>query len=197
MALPHRISTLLYAFDHQGRVLLMERSREPNQGLWSPPGGKLETTEGESPYACACREAREELGLSLEAKDLHLTGMVSERGYGGAAHWLMFLFEVLPPLDMLPPPIDEGRFAWFHRREIAELPIPQTDRESIWPLFWAHRGGFFAAHCVGGAGGSDRWVLEESGPAGGREVGGQGLPERLPHAMDVANLPTGDARFSH
>ena len=29
---------------------------------------------------------------------------------------------------------------------IPDLPIPDSDREVIWPLFWKHRGGFFAAH---------------------------------------------------
>src|SRR5688572_25757113 len=94
MCLPYKISTLLYCFDEQDRVLLMERTREPNKGLWSPCGGKLDTDNGESPYACACREAAEEVGLQLIPADLHLFGLISEEGYLGEAHWLMFLFEV-------------------------------------------------------------------------------------------------------
>jgi len=77
VALPFQISTLLYGFNAREEVLLLERAREPNQGLWSPCGGKLKTEIGESPYACACREAHEELGLELEPTDLHLTGLVS------------------------------------------------------------------------------------------------------------------------
>ncbi|MSR43575.1 MAG: NUDIX domain-containing protein, partial [Pedosphaera sp.] len=53
MPLPHQIATLLYCFNEAGEVLLLERTREPNRGFWSPPGGKLHTHEGESPYACA------------------------------------------------------------------------------------------------------------------------------------------------
>ena len=56
--LPYKIATLLYAFDAEDRVLLLERAREPNRGLWSPPGGKLETATGESPHACAARVSR-------------------------------------------------------------------------------------------------------------------------------------------
>ena len=81
--LPYQIATLLYCFNEQEEVLLMERAKEPNRGLWSPCGGKLHTDIGESPYACAGREAEEELGLAIRDTDLHLTGLVSEHGYKG------------------------------------------------------------------------------------------------------------------
>jgi 8-oxo-dGTP pyrophosphatase MutT (NUDIX family) len=67
MALPYKIATLLYCFNEAGEVLLLERAQEPNRGLWSPCGGKLKMDLGESPYACACREAHEEIGLPLDA----------------------------------------------------------------------------------------------------------------------------------
>ena len=133
--MPYKIATLLYCFDERDRVLLLERAQEPNLGLWSPCGGKLKTETGESPYACACREAFEELRLKISPGDLHLTGLVSEHGYQGQSHWLMFLFEVLK--------------------------LPQTDRERIWPCFWQHRGGFFSAHCHCNSDGTNDWTLEE------------------------------------
>lgn len=162
MGLPCTISTLLYCFSERDEVLLLERAQEPNLACWSPCGGKLRTDIGESPYACACREAWEELGLKLAPADLHLTGLVSEHGYEGQAHWLMFLFEVRPRLRALPPPIREGRFAFFSRAQLAGLKLPQTDRERLWPLFWQHRGGFFAAHCHCHADGRNEWTVEES-----------------------------------
>src|ERR1044071_3503271 len=100
---PYRIATLLYCFNLRDEVLLLERAHEPNLGLWSPCGGKLHQHEGESPYACACREAHEELGLIISHADLHLTAIVSEHGYQGRSHWLMFLFEVTRCLSKLPP----------------------------------------------------------------------------------------------
>ena len=96
MVLPHKIATLLYCFDADGRLLLLERTQEPNLGKWSPPGGKVHTDRGESPYACACREANEEMQLTLKPSELHLTGLISEDGYEGSTHWYIFLFEVLP-----------------------------------------------------------------------------------------------------
>jgi 8-oxo-dGTP diphosphatase len=162
MALPHQISTLLYAFNERDEVLLLERAREPNRGFWSPAGGKLRTATGESPYACACREAAEELGWSLRPSDLHLTGLVSEHGYQGQSHWLMFLFEIQPRLRTAPPPHREGRFQFHPRAALAGLKLPQTDVESLWPWFWQHRGGFFAAHCHCHPDGRNEWTLEES-----------------------------------
>ena len=119
---------------------------------------------GESPYACACREAEEELGLVLRPQDLHLTGVVSEHGYEGQAHWLMFLFEVKPRLESLPPAHREGVFRFFSRTKLAGLKLPKTDLEQIWPLFWRYRGGFFAAHCHCGIDGTNHWTIEESVP---------------------------------
>ena len=164
-SLPYKIATLLYCFDEQDRVLLMERAQEPNLGLWSPCGGKLDTARGESPYAAACREAREELGVEIQPADLHLTGLVSEHGYAGQAHWLMFLFEVKMRLTRLPAAHREGRFAFFTREELDRLRLPQTDREQIWPLFWKHRNGFFAAHCHCSADGAYEWFVEEESHA--------------------------------
>jgi 8-oxo-dGTP diphosphatase len=165
MTLPYRVATLLYCFSERGEVLLLERAQEPNRGLWSPCGGKLKLHLGESPYACACREAREEIGLEFTPADLHLTGLVSEHGYQGREHWLMFLFEIGPRLKVCPPAHAEGRFQFIPPGEIPSLPLPATDRERIWPWFWQHQGGFFAAHCHCHLDGRNDWTLEESRPA--------------------------------
>jgi 8-oxo-dGTP diphosphatase len=166
--MPYKIATLLYCFNERDEILLLERAQEPNLGFWSPCGGKLHTDVGESPYACACREAEEELGVKLTAADLHLAGIVSEHGYLGQSHWLMFLFEVKRKLISLPPAHREGRFEFFPKEKLAELKIPQTDREKIWPWFWKYRGGFFAAHCHCHPDGRNEWRLEEGRGSGGR-----------------------------
>jgi len=176
MPLPYKVATLLYCFNEQDEVLLIERTQEPNLGLWSPCGGKLHTEQGESPYACGCREAQEEIGLALRPNDLHLTGLVSEHGYQGQTHWLMFLFEVKPRLKILPPVHREGRFEFFGKESLPGLKIPKTDLEQIWPWFWAHRGGFFAAHCHCQSGGENEWTLEESVNPGSAAVSAAFFP---------------------
>ena len=164
--LPYKIAVLCYLFDERGRVLLLHRVKPPNRDLFSPIGGKLEQSIGESPTACAQREIREEAGLDIDLADLHLTGIVSETAYLGETHWLMFLYEVTRPVSIPEDAMsfDEGRLEWHEPGGIDALPIPETDRGVIWPLFWEHRGGFFAAHidCTGPM----RWRLEqpESGP---------------------------------
>jgi len=69
MPLPYKIATLLYCFNQKDETLLLRRARKPNLGLWSPCGGKLQMADGESPYACACREAGEEIGMKLTHRD--------------------------------------------------------------------------------------------------------------------------------
>ena len=166
--LPYKVATLLYCFNDRDEALLLERAQEPNAGNWSPCGGKLKTDVGESPYACACREAKEEICVDLAYSDLHLAGLISEHGYQGQTHWLMFLFEVKKKLTSLPAPCREGRFGFFKRAEIDSLKIAQTDRERIWPWFWKYRGGFFAAHCHCFTDGCNEWTIEESWTANGK-----------------------------
>lgn len=159
--LPYKVATLLYCFSERDDVLLLKRAQEPNKGFWSPCGGKVRIHLGESPFVGACREAHEELGITITPPDLHLTGLVSEHGYQGQNHWLMFLFEVKQRLTALPPPHAEGYFEFFSRNALP-AEIPQTDRERIWPWFWEHRGGFFAAHCHCHPDGTNTWTLEQS-----------------------------------
>jgi 8-oxo-dGTP diphosphatase len=163
-SLPYRIAVLCYLFDDQGRLLLLHRRRPPNRDLYSPIGGKLEQDRGESPTACALREIREEVGLELRSQDLHLTGIVSEAGYEDACHWLMFLYEVTRPVVVTRTRFDEGLLEWHAPAAIAELPIPDTDRQVIWPLFWQHRGGFFTVH-IQCHGRRLSWRVEQSAPA--------------------------------
>jgi 8-oxo-dGTP diphosphatase len=51
-----------------GRVLLVKRGHPPLRGEWSIPGGALEV--GETLREAAAREACEETGLVVEARDL-------------------------------------------------------------------------------------------------------------------------------
>ena len=142
--LPYKISVLVFIENRAGEQLLMLRAKQPNLGVWTPIGGKLEMATGESPLQCAVRETAEETGLVAREEDMHLFAMIAEKAYEGEAHWLMFLFRCRKPIDALPPTIDEGRFGFFSRAAVDALPIPATDRAALWPIWDRYRDRFVA-----------------------------------------------------
>jgi 8-oxo-dGTP diphosphatase len=115
---------------------MLKRKRSPNIGKWSPPGGKLNMEDGESPFECAIREAREETGMLLSETDLHLFGYVSEKCYENSGHWLMFLFDCKKEIQKLPASFDEGFFEFFDEKSIKDLDIPESDHDLVWPYYF-------------------------------------------------------------
>jgi ADP-ribose pyrophosphatase YjhB (NUDIX family) len=66
--------------DKGGRLLLIQRGHDPDAGLWSLPGGRIEP--GETDEQALVREIREETGLTVRAGPL--LGAVSRPGPGGS-----------------------------------------------------------------------------------------------------------------
>jgi len=107
--------------DGQGRILLVQRRRQPEAGHWGQPGGKLDW--GEPGRTCAEREIREELGIEIVAGPvLAVTDMIT-----ADSHWLAVTYradgcegepaiqepEALAdwgwfPLDALPSPLTQA-----------------------------------------------------------------------------------------
>lgn len=131
---PYKIACLCDLRDEKGRMLLLTRKKEPNKGLCSPIGGKLDVVSGESPAQCARREIMEEAGLDVPIERLHLIGLVSECEFEGKGHWLMFVYRVLGPVWVEPHEMNEGRLDWYTPEEAWKLPLPDSDRKIIWPL---------------------------------------------------------------
>lgn len=124
---PERIlATLIYAVCG-GRVLLLHRSKEPNLGLWTAPGGKLEFDE--SPQECALRELLEETGL--RGQNPRLRALITEISPRADYQWLMFIFVTdqvegdLLSCDGAQCP--EGTLAWVPTAQVSQLPIPEAD----------------------------------------------------------------------
>ena len=139
----YKISCLVFIRNPEGKILLLNRKREPNKGFWSPPGGKLNMLVGESPVECARRETMEETNLLLRDEDIQFFAYVSEKEYFGTGNWLMFLFDSRVTIDKLPNDISEGTFAFFGRDEIDTLKIPPTDHHLVWPLYDKKDDGFW------------------------------------------------------
>ncbi|MBI5768170.1 MAG: NUDIX domain-containing protein [Verrucomicrobia bacterium] len=150
--LSYKLAVLVFLENHAGQHLLLLRAKAPNLGVWSPIGGKLETAHGESPFECAIRETHEETGHIVTAADLHLFAMIAEKAYEGQSHWLMFLFRCKKPLTARPPDISEGKFGFFTRAEIDSIPLPETDRNALWPIYDRYRDRFVSlrADCAPG-----------------------------------------------
>lgn len=168
-AMPYRIACLCDLRDEKGRLLLLHRRKNPNKDMFSPIGGKLDIVSGESPAQCARREIMEEAGIDVPIERLHLIGLVSEAAYEGHGHWLMFVYRVLGPVWVEPRDMNEGRLEWHTPEEIATLPVPDSDRDVLWPLInkadppGASRPGFFAVH-IDCTGGKMVWTVEEETP---------------------------------
>ena len=151
--LPFKISVLVFVRNTGGKLLLIRRNKSPNMGMWSPIGGKLEMSEGESPYECAIRETREEIGMELAESDLRMFSMISEKSYEGGPHWQMFLFAVKKRISELRQNISEGSFGLFDPAEIDSLSIPETDRVLLWGVWKKYAENGFAvmrAECADG-----------------------------------------------
>ena len=142
--IPYKIAVLVFLENRAGEQLLLLRAKAPNLGSWSPIGGKLELHTGESPFECAVRETFEETGFKIGISDLHLFAMIAEKAYEGQSHWLLFLFRCRQPISHLPAPIDEGTFGFFNRSALEALPLPETDRTALWPIFDQYKNDFVA-----------------------------------------------------
>lgn len=158
---PYKIAVLCELRDHHGRILLLKRARDPNRGMYSPIGGKLDTALGESPAQCASREIMEEAGVEIPVSRLHLVGLISERGYENQTNWLLFWYRALDPVSFESRTIDEGELVWHYPHEVEGLPLPETDRAIIWPLVRQHEHGFFAVH-IDCSCPTMRWWVEQS-----------------------------------
>ena len=138
----YKISCLVFIRNPEGKILLLNRKREPNKGFWSPREANLICLSVESPVECARRETMEETNLLLRDEDIQFFAYVSEKEYFGTGNWLMFLFHSRVTLDKLPNDISEGTFAFFGRDEIDNLKIPPTDHQLVWPLYEQERRWF-------------------------------------------------------
>jgi 8-oxo-dGTP pyrophosphatase MutT (NUDIX family) len=120
----HEVSTVVVYALQEGQVLLMHRNKEPNLGMWTAPGGKVEP--GESPHETARREMVEETGLGVG--DLYLRGLCTLVSPLQERPWFLFVFVTTRFQGVLRADRREGDLAWIPLEEyLTTLPIPQAD----------------------------------------------------------------------
>jgi len=118
-----------------GRILLVERGREPLKDYWSLPGGVVET--GERLEFALCREVREETGLEVEV--LHLLEVFERimKDENGQAeyHYVLMDYVCRPIGGALCAADDASAVRWFAPEEIAGLKITEGTPEVIKKAF--------------------------------------------------------------
>jgi ADP-ribose pyrophosphatase YjhB (NUDIX family) len=117
------------------RVLLVERGNEPLKGVWSIPGGALET--GESLLDGVRREAREELGLEVEVGELVELFERITRDARGRVEYHFVLADYLCTVTggTLRASDDAADARWVGRLELAALPLTEGTAKVIEKAF--------------------------------------------------------------
>ena len=123
-----------------GRILRVERGREPLKGYWSLPGGVVET--GERLEFAVRREVREETGLEVEV--LHLLEVFERimfehimKDENGRVeyHYVLMDYVCRPVGGTLCAADDASAVRWFAPEEIAGLKITEGTPEVIAKAF--------------------------------------------------------------
>jgi ADP-ribose pyrophosphatase YjhB (NUDIX family) len=101
---------------HEGRVLLVQRGREPLKGRWSLPGGMVEL--GESLQAGVIREVEEETGLLVEPVELiELLDRIHREGERIRYHYVIADYLCRVTGGELKAASDADAVRWVERKE--------------------------------------------------------------------------------
>ena len=117
------VSTLIL---EGGRVLLVERGREPLKGYWSLPGGHVEG--GERLAEAAAREVREETGLVVGTlRQIDLIEIIGDDGL----HFVVVVFACRRVSGDVRAGDDAATATWFNISEVAGLKMTEDTRRII------------------------------------------------------------------
>jgi mutator protein MutT len=123
---------LVAPFNCKGQVLLLKRDKEQHcGGLWSFPGGKVETNENNQ--EAATRELQEETGLSGSQWQ-----KLGEINYSYPDRPLkLILFSCLcPDTSKLQT---EAEYIWIHSDKLNDHPMPEANAELLFILKAHHK----------------------------------------------------------
>lgn len=97
--------------DDAGRLLLIQRLREPEAGAWGLPGGKIDF--GEPAMETARREIAEELGIEIEILGLACIAETIDQGDG--RHWIapVYAAAIRAGEPQILEPAKHGGWGWF------------------------------------------------------------------------------------
>ncbi len=113
--------------DAEGRLLLIQRLRQPEAGAWGLPGGKIDF--GERAEDTARREILEELGIVIEITGLACIAETIDAGDG--RHWVapVYSARIVSGEPEVMEPEKHGGWGWF---ALDALPAPLTSPAKDW-----------------------------------------------------------------
>lgn len=113
--------------DEDGRLLLIQRLRQPEAGAWGLPGGKIDF--GEPAIETARREIAEELGIEIEILGLACIAETIDAGDG--RHWVAPVYDarIVSGTPHVMEPEKHGGWGWF---SVDELPSTLTTSVKAW-----------------------------------------------------------------
>jgi ADP-ribose pyrophosphatase YjhB (NUDIX family) len=98
-------------------VLLQRRGVPPYQGRWAPPGGFVEA--GESLEAAAIREVREEVGITLQARQLIPSAIISLPALNQVHYGFVARLPARIQIAAAPPESLEA--GWYSEQQVRAL----------------------------------------------------------------------------
>lgn len=116
---------------HDGKLLLGRRAKQPNEGRWVLPGGKVEPFEPIED--AAVREALEETGLAIE-----VTGQIGVYQIisAPAEHRIIIYNSATPIGGEIRPGSDLHEVRFFGRDELEKLDLTDIVREVLSDTGW-------------------------------------------------------------
>jgi ADP-ribose pyrophosphatase YjhB (NUDIX family) len=112
--------------DDTGRLLLIRRGHEPEEGRWSLPGGRVRP--GESDWHALVREVREETGLHVEPG--RLIGEVERPAPGGAVFGIRD-YAASVSGGQLAAGDDAADARWIDPGDVGRLPLTSGLAETL------------------------------------------------------------------
>lgn len=104
--------------DGAGRILLVQRGHEPQAGLWTVPGGKVE--QGETYRQAVAREMLEETGIEIDVAD---EAWIVDIPTGSGGVFEVHDFVATPRTTDIAAGDDAADAGWFSRDAMAALPV--------------------------------------------------------------------------
>lgn len=114
-------TAVMVILKNEDQFLLLKRWKEPNRGMYTPVGGKLDPFE--SPRAAAIRETFEETGIKIESPK-YVGSLIETSPVKYNWNCLVYLSEI--PFQEAPP-CNEGDLKWISRSDLLKVPTPPTD----------------------------------------------------------------------